>query len=212
MIWLPRAKRLADDLSPKERVLIGSLENCGLVECGPEESDAWANFIMERATFENDSPFKFILPRNDRVNVALLGSYGVHNRIKNYDVKSNLREAIEAKINSSPGHKCVLAFNSTNTNYSFKTRRFSYEQLEVLHKATYAGVFLVASAAPDMLFIFEEDAPACFVSCATESDFITSFVGSSKAKEIFSTNAMDWLITGSPGEIKFLELVLSHTT
>ncbi len=182
----------------------------GIKKASLTAGESYALHALKRLEFgENSFPFE-MFPKRSRISAPVLAAHTVHYRNWLYDPDLDLQSLIESRINAYSGTKVLLAINAAASFYAFEVEEFSYGQLDWMKDVTYALEFIVFELDTDKLFVFHEDAPACFISYADQKNFEKDFGSLAAFKEIFCKNDMDWRITKLPGEIEWLHKVESY--
>jgi hypothetical protein len=167
----------------------------GLSQCDENLGLICANFALDHLdNAQTGFPVDFF-PNHALVRCALLGSYGVHNRNFEYNNSISLEKIIENKINRNLSEKYIIAVNSIDKYYCFKTENFRYKLLDDIKNITNSIDFILIIPDSIGIFVFFEDSPACFMSFSKETEFQENFISPKEASYIFSQNMFDWQIT-----------------
>lgn len=177
----------------------------GLVECDNNSAIECARLALSQIEGSDDGFPINLFPKYSLFRCAILGSYPVHYRNNLYDKYRSLQNIVENKINNIFGEKYIIANNSKSVYYSFKCKEFKYDQLYFLKDSTYAIDFILLLPEGSGIFIFCEDAPACFMGFQDKEQFERNFISPEQAMSIFVEYMDEWQITGSKGERLWLE-------
>lgn len=192
---------------PKES---GRLRIEGLSECGEVAGLNIARYTLSKLENSSDGFPEEILPSPDLSGCAVLGSYSVHYRNYLYDKDVSLKQIIERKINLIIFDKYLIAINSASSYYCFKLKNFDYKYMDILKQETCALEYILVIPDIGAIFIFFEDAPACFIAFRSLSELEENFIARKDAIGIFLQNMDNWRITNHEKEGRWLESVASY--
>jgi len=179
-------------------------------ECSKPTGLDFARFTIERLEKAKGGFPIDLLPLKQRISGPLLGAYASHRRNLEYDSTKSLSEIIEMKINGISSKKVILAISAPMSYMAFECKKFSYDILDHLRKATYAINFVVGSIEADALFVFHEDDPACFLSFGSVIEFERDFMSLTRTVSIFSDRLEEWSLTNLEKERKWLHRIKMH--
>jgi len=181
-----------------------------ICEMEPNKASKSAKYIV--SLFERSDqgfPAEFF-PKKNRINAAVLGAFPSHKRNFLYDKNRDLQWLIESRLSTYEDPVAIFAINATTSYYAFELDNFSYEALDTIGRLTHAETMLAHIAGSDILFIFHEDSPACFISYRDSEAFLRDFGSISKLRRIFLQNQESWRITKLKSEKTWLKNVTKY--
>lgn len=148
-----------------------------------------------------------LIPTSNRLSAPILGSWTTHERNELYGPRGTLQAIIEEKINCS-GSNCYLILFYSQRNIGVRRYAdFSYDILREIKLLENCIDVVFVDIDSDGLIVFHEDDPACYISYTDNVNFESNFISHREALEIYSENALDWIIYESDAQKEWINMI-----